>query len=143
MKTQINLKKLVLALLLAASSTLCFAQCDKTATLVSSQTNYYTDSGEFIKAKDEETVITITRTALTIVPGDEEHKVTGPITKSTCDWKVPFKEGKSTITAVLENKGRERHATLIIEGKNGKVTATYTIEEAPGRMLIITANKFE
>jgi hypothetical protein len=144
MKTMINPKQWILALLLAASSTLCFAQCDKTATFTSSQTNYYnTSTGEFVRAKDEKTVITITKTTLTIVPGDEEHKVTGPITKATCDWKVPFKEGKSIITAVLENKGRERHATLVIEGKDGKVTAIYTIEESPNKKIVVTANKFE
>jgi hypothetical protein len=143
MKTLINAKKFVLALMLAASSTLCFAQCDKTVALTSSRTSYFNDSDEFIKAKDEETVITITKSTVSIAPGGDEHKVTGPITKSECDWKVPFKDGKSTITAVLDNKGREMHATLIIEGKGGKVTATFLAAEAPGRKILVIADKYE
>jgi len=144
MKTQINPKKVILALLLAASSTLCFAQCDKTATLTSSATNYLDDKGNVTKSMDEETVVTITKTSLTIIPGNDSRKASDPLTSNSCNWTTPYKEGKTTLTSTLTNEaGRELHAKVVIEGKGGKVTLTFEAAEMPGRKIMVTADKFE
>lgn len=138
----INLKNITLALLLAASSTLCFAQCDQTATLTSSLTTYLNDKGDVEKTKEEETVITITKTDITIAPG-EGNTVSGAIKSSVCNWTTPFKEGKTFLTTTIVDGGREMHATVTIEGKSGKVTLTFEAVEMPGKKIQIVADKFE
>ena len=138
----ITIKNIILALLLAASSTLCFAQCDQTSTLTSSLTTYLNEKGEVEKTKDEETIITITKTDITIAPG-EGNPVSGAIKSSVCNWTTPFKEGKTFLTTTIVDGSREMHATVTIEGKSGKVTLTFEALEMPGKKILVVADKFE
>jgi hypothetical protein len=144
MKTTSILKATIAALfLMIAGSTVAFAQCDKTVTLTSSKTNHLDENGNVESTKDENAVVTITPTDITIVPGDEDHKMTGKITSKTCDWKVPFKEGKMVIKSVVSGDDNdEKDITLTIEGKNGKVVLTF---EAAGmtKKIQVVADKFE
>ena len=141
MKT--NIKKTILALLLIASSTLCFAQCDKTVTFTSSATNYYNDKEEIEKTKEEQTTVTVSKTSVTITHPDGENDLTGANKTYTCNWSTPFKEGKTVLTTMLADGGTDMHVTITIEGKAGKVTLTFEAEEMPGRKIRVVADKFE
>ncbi|MDB5060493.1 MAG: hypothetical protein JWP67_336 [Mucilaginibacter sp.] len=144
MKTINNLKKMILALLLmVAASTVSYAQCDKTATLTSSTTNHMNDKGEVEKSVDEETTITFNKTNITIAPGGNDHTLAGPVKTFVCDWTTPFKVGKTIITSTLTENDKEMHATITIEGKDGKVILTFQAEEMPGKKIQVVANKFE
>ena len=144
MKTTSILKTIIAALfLMVAGSTISFAQCDKTVTLTSSKTTHLDESGNVERTKDEKAVITITPTDITIVPGDEEHKMTGKITSKTCDWKVPFKEGKTVIKSIVSGDGGDdKDITVTIEGKGGKVTLTFEAVGLNGKIQVV-ADKFE
>jgi len=145
MKTRSVLKTTILvAVLLVTGSLASFAQCDKTVTLTSSKTNYLQPDGTVERSKDENTVITITKTDLTITPGNEGHKMAGPIISNTCNWTVPFKEGKTTIKSKVTNQnGEELNVTINITGTDGKVALTFEAEEMPGKKIQVTADKFE
>ena len=144
MKTKFNFKTTILALLLfVAGSTAAFAQCDKTVTLTSSTTNYLNNEGVVQRSKEENVIITLTKTDLTITPGDD-HEMTGKISSKTCDWKVPFKEGKTVVKALLTNgNGDDKHVTVTIEGKDGKVTLLFEAEESVGKKIQVVADRFE
>ena len=144
MKTKNLLKKLLLAaLLLVMAGTVSYAQCDKTVTFKSAVTNYLNEKGAIERTKDEETVITITKTNITIIPGDEDHKLTGTLSSYTCNWPVPFKEGKSVIKSILAEGDHDLHVTITIEGKGGKVTLTFEAEEMPEKKIQVVATVFE
>ena len=142
MKTIYNLKTALLALsLMIAGTTATFAQCDKTVTLTSSTTNFIDDKGMLLNTRDENTTITITKTDLTIAPGD--HQMTGKITYQTCDWKVPFKEGKTVVKSTMSGDGDDKHVTITIEGKGGRVTLIFEAEEMVGKKIQVVVDKFE
>lgn len=145
MKTKKILAGAALALLLViAGSTISFAQCDKTVTITSSKTTHLDENGSVVRTKDETAVITISNTDITIVPGDEAHKMTGKISSKTCDWKVPFKEGKTVVKAIVSGDGGdEKNITVTIVGTGGKVTLTFEAEEMPGKKIQVVADKFE
>ncbi|MBD1366228.1 hypothetical protein IDJ77_20620 [Mucilaginibacter sp. ZT4R22] len=143
MKTK-HLKKAVLAFaLILAGSTTSFAQCDKPVMLISSATNYYNAKGELQRSKEEETIITLTKTQVIIAPGNEEHKMTGDIKTYTCNWATPYKDGKTVVTTVFTDGGKSFNATVTIEGKAGKVTATMEAAEMPNIKIQVVADKFE
>ncbi|QHS55681.1 hypothetical protein GWR56_09065 [Mucilaginibacter sp. 14171R-50] len=144
MKTKFYLVSTILAgFLSVAGHRVALAQCDKTVTLTASSTNYLDDKGTITRTVDEGVVITVTKTDLTIVPGND-HELGGKITSYTCDWKVPYKEGRSVIKATVSKDGtNEMHATVTIEGKDGKVTLTFEVEERVGRKIQVVADKFE
>jgi hypothetical protein len=47
----------------------------------------------------------------------------GEITGRLCEWKEPFKDGKTTFTSRLIEKSRESDEVAVtIDGKDGKLT---------------------
>src|SRR5438094_727081 len=66
------------------------------------------------------------------------------ITSTACEWKQPFKEGKTTLEAKFnDEKGEESNATITIEGKDGKITCLMKEKEKPDRIIRMTIVKFE
>ena len=70
--------------------------------------------------------------------------MTGTIGSKACDWQIPFKSGKTVISAQLEDQsGDQKDATLTIEGKDGKVTLLAELKNMPDRKILIAIDKFE
>jgi hypothetical protein len=61
------------------------------------------------------------------------------ITSQTCNWSVPFKEGKSTFSASMA----EGTFDLTIEGKDGKIYLTAKKGDGTGNPIRMLADKFE
>src|SRR5579872_3021366 len=88
--------------LLVAGCTMSFAQCEKNLVLTSSKTEHLNADGVVQRTDDETAQIELSKTAVNVSVNDE-HKITGNIKSETCDWKVPFKEGKTVIKAAVSN----------------------------------------
>jgi hypothetical protein len=136
------MKKILLTItLLAALSVACFAQCDKTVVLTSSKTDHIDAAGALLRSEDEAVVIEINKTEVNVaVNGD--HKITAVIKSNTCNWKVPFKDGKTVIHGVMQRDGQDKPVTLTLEGKDGKVTLLFQMDEALDDRVRITPDKF-
>lgn len=135
------MKKTILILLIAVTAgASSYAQCDKRSVLTSSVTEYLTSSGEVRKTKDEPTTIEFDSKTISIAPGD--HFMSGTVTSTTCDWKMPYKEGKTVIKSTIDaGEGQTMNITITIEGKDGKIILLF--EESPEKRIRITADKFE
>jgi hypothetical protein len=130
-------------LLALLSVTTGFAQCDKPVVLACSKTEYLNGEGVVQRTVEEECVIKISKTEATIAPSGHEV-MTGSITSTTCDWKEPFKTGKTTVEAKFKDgNGTESAATLSIEGKAGKITCLMTEKARPDRTIRVTVDKFD
>ena len=130
--------------LLLICGTFSFAQCNKKVTLLSSTTEYLNGNNELQRSETEKTTIKIDKSALTISPGNEEHVMDGTIKSDSCHWKVPYKEGKTIIKALLTDKsGDTKNATITIEGKGGKVTLVMEVQEMPDRKIRVPIDTFE
>jgi len=136
------MKKILLTLtLLAGLSVACFAQCDKTVVLTSSKTDHIDAAGALLRSEDEAVAIEINKTEVNVlVNGDP--KIKAIIKSNTCNWKVPFKDGKTAIHGVAQRDGKDMPVTLTIEGKDGKVTLLFQMDEALDDRVRITPDKF-
>jgi hypothetical protein len=137
---------LITCLLLAAGSTITMAQCDKKVSLASSKTQHLDASGALKNTNDEKTTVELSKSDITVsIAGDNgEHKMTGKVKLDTCDWKVPFKDGRSKMTITLTNdNGESRDFTLIITGKDGKITLLATSSDEPDDQIRLDIDKFE
>jgi len=129
----------VLLLSLATS----FGQCDKNVTLTCPKTEYLNAEGVVQRTVEEECVIKVSKTEITIAPGDHA-KMTGTVTSNVCEWKQPFKVGKTTLEATFKNEnGATINGTITIEGKDGKITCVMKDKEKPDRVIKATVSKFE
>jgi len=137
------MKKLILSLFLfigaVASSQ---AQCDKRVIIVSSVTEHL-KAGEVERTKEETSTIEFDSKEIHIAPGDDDP-ITGTIKSTTCEWKTPFKEGKSVVKAtVTDPRGQTFNITVTVEGKEGKISFLQEIEEQPDRKIRLLVDKFE
>ena len=121
------------------------AQCGKIVQLQSSKTDFLNASYEVQKSKDENVVVDITKTTITITPnGNAQDAMSGAIKESTCDWKVPYKEGKMVIKAdLVDQSGDVKDATITIEAKEGKVTLLAEVKEHPDQKVKLEVTKFD
>jgi predicted small lipoprotein YifL len=138
------MKTIILTLaLLIAVSTIGLAQCGKKVVLTTSKTDHLDSSGNITRTEDEKAVIEIDKSNLTITINDD-HKLSGTIKSDTCNWSVPFKNGKMVLTALITSEnGEDRNVTITIEGKDGKVTLLFESKEEPGDRIRVAADKFE
>ncbi|MFD0793302.1 hypothetical protein ACFQZX_06705 [Mucilaginibacter litoreus] len=142
MKTKCIKTLAISTFIVLCAITATFAQCDKAVTLKSSETSFLDGQGNVTRTKAEDVVVTITPTDITIEPNDDP-KMTGKISSKTCNWTVPFKEGRMVIKSTITGQGDEKHITVTVEGKGGKVTLTFEAEEMKDRKIQIVADKFE
>ncbi|MCC8424935.1 hypothetical protein [Mucilaginibacter sp. UR6-11] len=146
MKSHFILKRAVLALMftIVAGASYVYGQCDKTVTLKSSKTLIFDEAGKLERTKEEPVTITISKTYISIVTGNEGDTMSGDITSRTCEWTTPYKNGKTVVKGTLtRGDGNESHATLTIVGKDDKVTLTFEAEEKGKRKIQVVADKFE
>jgi hypothetical protein len=134
-----------LALLAALTcfSATAFAQCGKDTVLTCSKTEYLNASGELQRTVVEECVIKFDKTAISIAPADKEV-MTATVASTTCDWKVPFKTGRTIVQVKFKDSdGIDRDATITVEGKDGKITCQMTQKDRPDRVIKVTVDTFE
>ncbi len=138
------MKTIILTLsLLIAVSTISLAQCGKKVVITTSKTDHLDSSGKITRTDDEKAVVEISKSAINITVNDD-HKMTGTIKSDTCNWPVAYKEGKTIIKAVIsDGQGEDKNVTLTIEGKDGKVTLLFEMEDTPEDRIRVAADKFE
>ncbi|HQW92149.1 MAG TPA: hypothetical protein PKY28_03580 [Ferruginibacter sp.] len=135
------MKKQILTLLLVAVAGISsYAQCEKKSVLSSSVTEYLDASGEIRRTVVEVTTIEFDSKTIFISPGD--HNMDGTVNSITCDWKTPYKEGKTVMKATINvGEGQTMDVTITLEGKDGKVV--FLFEETPEKRIRLTLDKFE
>ncbi len=135
-------KQVLILLLVVVAGTSSYAQCDKKTVLTSSLTEYLTSTGEVRKTVDETTTIEFDSKKIIITPGD--HVMNGTVDSvSFCDWKTPYKEGKTVLKTTMEAGERNMNVVITIEGKDGKVILLFEDSESPEMRIRVTLDKFE
>jgi hypothetical protein len=120
------------------------AQCNSKFKFESSQTEYLDSNKVIQRIVEEKSTIIITESQVDITPGSEEKKRSGMISAHHCAWRIPYKEGKSTIRAILvDNNEKKMPVTLTIEAANEKATLLFQMDERPGMFIRVKADKFE
>src|SRR5579862_1968470 len=96
---------IITLVLLAAGSAICKAQCDQKMSVASSKTTHLDASGAVKASDDEQTIVTFDKSSVTVSIDHDgnNQKMTGTVKTYACDWKVPFKEGKTTLSITLTN----------------------------------------
>jgi len=137
------MKQIFLSLAILVASITAFAQCDKKNLVTCNKTEYLDANGDVQRSTDEITIIEFDNKNISVTPGDD-GTATGTITSMTCDWKVPYKEGKTVMKAdITDPQGQVHKVTLTIEGKDGKLTFLVDMEERADRRIRAVVNKFE
>ncbi len=136
----------ITVILLVASGTLCMAQCDQKVSFTSGITTHLDANGGVKNTVAEQTTLTFDKIDLVVAISRDraDMKLTGKVKSYVCDWKVPFKEGKTTLTGSLVNdNGESRDYTITIEGKDGKIQLLAVSPDEPDDQIKLEADKFQ
>ena len=138
------MKKIITAVaLLLATCTLSYAQCDKKVVLTASKTEYLGTDSTVQKSVDENTEVVFDKTSLVVTTGQNgDHVMTARINSTTCDWKIPYKEGKTVLKTTFADGSEAKNVTITITGKDGKLIFTAQVE-GEDRIIKLAPDKFE
>jgi hypothetical protein len=135
-------KQISLLLLAVVTSIFSYGQCDKKIMLYGSSFEMLSASDE-VKLKDERSISIVYDSKLILfTPGDITME--GTVNSITCEWKTPFKEGKTVIMSTITRaNGTSVNGTLTIEGKNGRNILIAEFEGSDYPKLRLILEKFE
>ncbi len=133
------MKSILITLFVSVAGILSgFAQCEENAILTTSETNLTDVSGNPVGIKDEKTVLRFSKAAILLnIDGEDRGEL--KIVSQTCNWTIPYKEGKTIIQATMNDSDY----TIIIEGKDSKVNLTAMKNSSDDNILSMIVDKFE
>ena len=110
------------------------AQCDKKITWTASKGEFVSSSGNVEQTINEKIIVEMDKKQIVLKHNDqEEDALTGEIKELTCEWKVPYKNGKTSFKSQLaEPNGDVKNATVTIEGIDGKILITVDVTDPSG-----------
>ncbi len=138
-------QKILLLAVIAGLSIAARAQCDKNVLLSFSKMEMFDSSGNLLREKPDKSLLKITKQEVVITPDAiEERAIKGEPRIISCEWKDPFKNGKTVLKSQLvEPSGEVKDATITIEGKDGKITVFVELEQMPNLRIRLTTESFE
>ncbi len=118
------MKEIFLALATSFTASYCVAQCNDTVTYFSSKAEFLDNSGKVERSEDGKVTVKVSPSSFVLMHNDDDNDtMNGEITNFSCEWKEPFKNGKTFFNAkLIEKSGESGDATVSIEGKEGKQT---------------------
>ncbi len=136
-------QKLISLFIGIAINTCCYCQCDTKIVLSSTGAEILNKQNEVI-IKDTERITKIKYDTKKIEIITENNTRLGAIDSIYCNWKIPFKEGKTYIKGRLSfENGEVWVTTLTITGKDGKLTLLADMDHPDANRMLFVLDKFE
>jgi hypothetical protein len=137
------MKQFLVAALLLTAATAGYGQCEKKTFLSASKSDHLAADSSLEQSEDGVITIEFDKTNFNVNPPNG-GPLTGKVNSYTCNWSTPYKVGKTQLKATLTNAQGETHNfTVTIEGKAGKVILYAVMDDEPGHIFRLTADKFE
>ena len=116
------MKYTILIFILSFSTIYSTAQCDKSISYFSSKAEFMDTAGKVDRSEEGKIIVKVTRTNIILIHNDDDNDtMKGEITDRVCEWKEPFKNGKTTFTTrLIEKSGESNDANANVKGKNRK-----------------------
>lgn len=136
------MKRIIFVIVLALVGAGASAQCDKKNVIVTNKMERLDANGEVERTRDEILTLTYDGKEIVAIPS-EDGPARGPVKSITCEWKTPYKEGKTVVKGtVVDPESREIEVIITIEGKEGKITMLLELITV-NRKVRFTVDKFE
>ncbi len=131
------MKKILFPSVLCLISYLAMSQCDKYVTWTASKGEMIDENGNVVDTKVGKIVIETSRTSFSLIFDDNEMEaLRGNVKEVTCDWKIPYKSGKTTFKSSISGGNETRDGEVIIEGKEDKITILIDTKKRKFRFVV-------
>jgi hypothetical protein len=134
----------IIMMLMILGIVFSYAQCGNKQVLTSSRTEYLDASGNLQRTVDESSTIEFNDSSIVIIRNTAGQQMKGTISAIECDWKMPYKEGKTFFKSLItDDRGEARNLNITIEGKEGTISFLAESPDRPDRKIRLVIDKFE
>ena len=137
------MKPLLVSLILFITGLQAISQCDKKVTWYASKGEMLDANGTLLDTKIDSIFLETSPEKITLRSKSDENWLEGTVKEKTCDWKEPFKNGKTVYHAAVSMDGRPSNATFTVEARNGKITLSVVIEAMADKKFLIYIDRYE
>ena len=137
------MKAICISLILFVASSQVIAQCDKKVTWYASKGDMVDISGNVLDTKVDSIFFESDPKKITLRFKADQKTLEGTVKEKTCDWREPFRNGKTIYHASVTVDGTLSDAVFIVEAKEGKITLSLEIEARQGRKFLIYIDRYE
>ena len=119
------------------------SQCDKKIKWYAAKGEMYDTSGGLLDTKFDSVFIETGPQNISLKFQSDDKALEGIVKEKNCNWKEPFKNGKTVYNAEVSIDGANSNAIFTIEAKDQKITLSLEIETRKERKYIIYIDKYE
>ena len=119
------------------------SQCDKKVSWYATKGEMYNTNGDLLDKKQDSIFFDTDPQKITLRFKSDDKALEGTITEKNCDWKEPFRNGKTVYHAAVFVDGVNSNATFIVEAKDGKITLSLVMEARMERKFLIYIDSFK
>jgi hypothetical protein len=138
----IFMKAILLSLLLVIKCLNAMSQCDKKMTWYASKGEMYDTNGTLLDTKLDSIFIETDPQKVSVRFKADENSLEGTVKDKICDWKEPFRNGKTVYHTDVSIDGTSGNATFTVEARNGKITLTVVVEARADKKYLIYIDRY-
>ena len=137
------MKFILAVVMLVVSGMQANSQCDKKVTWYAVKGEMYDANGGLLDTKSDSIFLVTEPQKVSLRFKSDEKELEGTVTQKKCDWKEPYKNGKTVYNTTVLLDGVSSSAVFTVEAKNGKIILTLEIDARGGRKFVIYLDSYK
>lgn len=119
------------------------SQCDKKVIWYAVKGEMYDSNGGLLDTRNDSIFLITDPQKISLRFQSDNRDLEGTVKEKICDWKEPFKNGKTVYHTIANIDGSESNATFTVEAKDGKAVLWVEIEIRQGRKFKIYLDNYK
>ena len=137
------MKTILISFILFVTSLHAMCQCDKKVTWYASKGDMFDANGTLLDTKIDSIFLETDPQNITLRFKSDQKALQAMVKEKTCDWKEPFRNGKTVYHTTVTIDGVSNSAIFTVEGKEGKITLSLTMEAKADKKFLIYIDRYE
>jgi hypothetical protein len=137
------MKVILLSFILSIASLHAISQCDKKVNWYGTKGEMYDANGGLLDTKLDSIFLQTDPQKITLRFKNDDKALEGTVKEKICDWKEPYKNGKTVYHTTVFLEGASSNADFTIEAKDGKITLSLDIEVKKERKFMIYIDGYQ
>lgn len=137
------MKTIFFAFIICVASLQATSQCDKKVNWYGTKGEMYDQNGGLLDTKLDSIFLETDPQKITLRFKSDNKALEGTVKEKICDWKEPFKNGKTVYHTTVIIDGESSNASFTVEAKDAKAILWVDIEIRSGRKFKIYLDKYE
>ena len=137
------MKTILVFLILFVASLQGISQCDKKVKWYGAKGEMLDANGTLLDTREDSIFLDTDPQKITLKFKSDNKSLEGTVKEKTCDWKEPFKNGKSVYQTTVSVDGSFSNASFTVEAREGKITLLLVIEAMADKKFLIYIDRYE